>query len=122
MNTVPPVIILAGDIACILLLTWKLFWWKVRGGRAGRPPVDAAVGGGFAKVERDPAPGRGGRGDAQVAIGDAAEIDKKGTGLLVVTLIAYCLAWTLESSGPMNIALLLAAVFGGGVGRSFRPA
>ncbi len=43
----------------------------------------------------------------------AVTFDKKGTGLLVVTLIAYCLALTLDSSGPMNIALLLAAVFGG---------
>lgn len=48
---------------------------------------------------------------------DRASFDKIGTLLLAVTLTFYALAMTLGRGnfGPLNVALLLAAVFGGGL-------
>ncbi len=48
---------------------------------------------------------------------DRASFDTMGTLLLALTLAAYALAMTIGrgSFGPLNMALLLAAVFGGGL-------
>ena len=53
--------------------------------------------------------------DAQRAKAGRVRFDKAGTLLLGMTLAAYALAMTIGDLGPMNIALLLVAVFGVGL-------
>lgn len=53
--------------------------------------------------------------DAQQAKAGRVRFDKAGTLLLALTLAAYALAMTIGDLGPMNIALLLMAVLGGGL-------
>ncbi|WP_253426829.1 MFS transporter [Pseudomonas sp. GGS8] len=55
--------------------------------------------------------------DAQRAKARRVGFDKAGTLLLALTLAAYALAMTLGHGdfGPLNVALLLAAVFGAGL-------
>ncbi|MBN3864062.1 MFS transporter [Pseudomonas frederiksbergensis] len=53
--------------------------------------------------------------DVQRAKAGRVGFDKAGTLLLALTLAAYALAMTTGDLGPMNIALLLTAVLGGGL-------
>jgi len=55
--------------------------------------------------------------DRPLSKNDGATFDSLGTLLLALTLAAYALAMTLGrgSFGPINVALLLAALFGGGL-------
>jgi len=55
--------------------------------------------------------------DRQVLTTERARFDTLGTLLLALTLASYALAMTMGrgSFGPLNMALLLAAVFGGGL-------
>jgi EmrB/QacA subfamily drug resistance transporter len=55
--------------------------------------------------------------DREAQMADRAGFDRLGTLLLALTLGAYALAMTIGrgSFGPLNVALLLAAVFGAGL-------